>query len=51
VLPVLEAVVAAEPADGLALSVKKHKAGVLPDVLAELLQFAVDAPLAERRLE
>ena len=48
---VFEAVVAAEAADGLALLVDEGQRRVLLDRLAELLQFAVDAFLAQRRIE
>jgi len=50
-LGVLEAVVAAEAADGLALLLDECQRRVLLDRLAELLQLAVDPLLAQGRLE
>ncbi len=50
-LDILEAVVAAEAADGLAFFLDKCQPRMLSDGLAELLQLAVDCFLAQGRVE
>ena len=50
-LGILEAVVAAEAADGLAFLLDKRQPRMLFDRLPQLLQFAVDCFLAQGRVE